>query len=364
MVRTHSPPINPNVKRKIYKLSKIIRKKYLALKLGKSEQDDALNTILRPITSPLHEIVNQKSIINNNSFSPTNKKNINEVFNNQKIKFEKREDETEKLSSSSSIPSFTSSQMNKEQMKPVSTIPDYLIGEIDTTSNSLNYENVFDTSNDNSRLNPADISSYSQQVADLYLEQFPELAREYVEGFLRDNKKDYDTTYGVNHDAILDKWMIGGKEIKFNKNKDEFMVGKTKFQGTRGLYELIFKDQPSQFTLEDEKNYRDILNLTNVHKTNFSGEGRLRGTRMLKYRKIIKPLINSGRSYSFSGSGIYKDDKLEYNTKPIEYIYWDDVNELVDRLRLLIASKEAGNTSHNNEIASIINELKEIGVIS
>lgn len=43
----------------------------------------------------------------------------------------------------------------------------------------------------------------------------------------------------------------------------------------------------------------------------------------------------------------------------MDYIYWDDPNELVDRLRLLIASQAAGNTSHTNEIFSIIEELRE-----
>jgi hypothetical protein len=54
---------------------------------------------------------------------------------------------------------------------------------------------------------------------------------------------------------------------------------------------------------------------------------------------------------------------LEYNSNNIDYVYWDDPNELVDRLRLLMASTEAGNTSLNNEQLSIIKELIETGVI-
>lgn len=49
--------------------------------------------------------------------------------------------------------------------------------------------------------------------------------------------------------------------------------------------------------------------------------------------------------------------------KNTELVYWDDPNELVDRLKLLIASKTAGNTNLDNEILSIIEELKEAGVI-
>lgn len=47
----------------------------------------------------------------------------------------------------------------------------------------------------------------------------------------------------------------------------------------------------------------------------------------------------------------------------IDYIYWDDPNELVDRLRLLLASQTAGNLSHINEILSIIEKLCEANII-
>lgn len=45
-------------------------------------------------------------------------------------------------------------------------------------------------------------------------------------------------------------------------------------------------------------------------------------------------------------------------------MYWDDPNELVDRLRLLHASQQAGNNNVNNEIISIESELQEAGYIA
>ena len=47
----------------------------------------------------------------------------------------------------------------------------------------------------------------------------------------------------------------------------------------------------------------------------------------------------------------------------LDYVYWDDPNELVDRLRLLLAPQAAGNPSHTNEIISIIEELREAEII-
>lgn len=43
--------------------------------------------------------------------------------------------------------------------------------------------------------------------------------------------------------------------------------------------------------------------------------------------------------------------------------FWDNPNELVDRLRLLISSTSVGHNNHNNEIISIIEELKEVNII-
>ncbi|KAJ8912554.1 hypothetical protein NQ315_006626 [Exocentrus adspersus] len=48
-------------KKKIDELSKSIRKKYLALKLGKSEEDEALEKRFKPVTAPLKEIATTSS---------------------------------------------------------------------------------------------------------------------------------------------------------------------------------------------------------------------------------------------------------------------------------------------------------------
>jgi len=47
----------------------------------------------------------------------------------------------------------------------------------------------------------------------------------------------------------------------------------------------------------------------------------------------------------------------------IVYEYYDDPNELCQRLRLLMSSKSAGNSNHDQEINSIIEELRERHII-
>lgn len=55
---------------------------------------------------------------------------------------------------------------------------------------------------------------------------------------------------------------------------------------------------------------------------------------------------------------------IPYNAdNRIVYEYFDDPNELCDRLKLLLSSKMAGNTNHIQEMNSIVEELRELGYI-
>ncbi|KYM81922.1 hypothetical protein ALC53_07614 [Atta colombica] len=62
-----------------------------------------------------------------------------------------------------------------------------------------------------------------------------------------------------------------------------------------------------------------------------------------------------------SGKGL--PHTMILNDNAIDYVHWDDSNELVNRLRLLDASHRACNIAHDNEMLSIIEELREAGLI-
>jgi len=75
------------------------------------------------------------------------------------------------------------------------------------------------------------------------------------------------------------------------------------------------------------------------------------------------PLI--GKMFDFTspsqpkkGDGLYKDVIPQ-----TQLVYYDDPNELVTRLNLLTSSKSVGNTGVNNEIISILEELRERNII-
>lgn len=66
------------------------------------------------------------------------------------------------------------------------------------------------------------------------------------------------------------------------------------------------------------------------------------------------------------GKGVksYDFQFIPYDMKNhIIYEYFDDPNEICDRLRLLVSSRMAGNSNHMQEISSIIEELRELGCI-
>lgn len=66
-----------------------------------------------------------------------------------------------------------------------------------------------------------------------------------------------------------------------------------------------------------------------------------------------------------AGVGPLDFNFIPYNMKNrVVYEYFDDPNELCDRLRLLISSRMAGNSNHMQEINSIIEELRELKCIA
>lgn len=144
--------------------------------------------------------------------------------------------------------------------------------------------------------------------------------------------------------------MLGNTPIQFDD--DDIILNNTKYEGTHGLYELIFMKEPDSFvyTQEDLKSYALILESTNAHKLG----NKKKGSRGYKYINIIKPLFPT----TSKGSGL-----MSLNNNKSNYVYWDNPNELCDRLRLLISSRNAGHTGHESEIISIIEELQEAKII-
>lgn len=304
------------LKEKINKASKAIRKKYLALKLGKAENDETLNRLLKPVIKPLEEI-----------------KSLN-------------------------------SEKNKKLVVKKEPLPEGDIGQR-SYSNALQLKSELKSETGEEE----ETESMDEDEADMittdfneYINQYPLLTRSYIKELYKRNKN-YDDTYGVRFDDKTNKLYIGNTELRIGTNAG-IGVGKKMYTGSKGLYDLLFLKNPKDYNDNDLSDYKEILETSSAHKRNYNPASQFNGSRSSKYTNIIKPLFNDGDSLETkppTGSGI---SNMIYNEKPIEYVYWDDVNELVDRLRLLNASKLAGNSdSHDNEILAIISELREAGII-
>jgi len=160
------------------------------------------------------------------------------------------------------------------------------------------------------------------------------------------NSKGYGPKKSANNSLIL-----GDKELKIKDNKITFSSG-TSCDLTPGLCSLIFLSKPENYDDQDLEMYKQIILKTNIHRVGCKPNNRIKGTRAYKYNHFIKKLIDKDFSPTTStplrsktGFGYMTLKKSNPN-----YVYWNDVNELVERLEIFVASKGVGITSHNNEI--------------
>ena len=179
-------------------------------------------------------------------------------------------------------------------------------------------------------------------------------------------KKNLDFWYGVR--KINNKLMIGRFDIKFYN--DSIKVKDKSYPKTEGLLELSFKKDPNiqHFTNSDLKAYKDILESTDGYRMSWKKENQMRTLKgNVNYENIIVPLFNVNTSRrkkpKINGAGIIPRYKVAKPNSTIDYVYWDEPNELVDRLRLILSEQAAGNFSHTYEFVTIIQELREGGYI-
>ena len=323
-----------NVLEQLTKLREVVRRKYELVKRGKSDFKEAMNETFEPIVKPLKKLVD---------LSATKNKKIN----NSTLKSTNDTMEDDITSDGEDSDTTVVNEVNDDS------------GDVSLNSDEEDddNDNIFSEIND-------DIPSEKKQLQK-YLEMMkkkkPELA--------------LDHWYGVRQShGIL---MIGDSKITFNDN--EVTVKNIKYPKSVGLLELLFKKNPDDrfFSKEDLSNYKQILETTNGHRMGWKKDGIIRRLRSSKkFQLIIKPLfhLNKNKNSPSRSSGSMKLRKTFGEGLPkykiarsgytnTDFIYYDDPNELVDRLKLLVSEQRAGNYAHTNEIHSILEELREAGYI-
>lgn len=159
------------------------------------------------------------------------------------------------------------------------------------------------------------------------------------------DSENLDRTYGPKRskDNVIS---LGNKIIFFTDN--ELQIEEKSYTLTPGVISLIFLKNPVIYSEADLETYKQILIKTSVHLTADGSKIKKRSGR--KYSDIIVKIFPTGGGLSM---------KLQKH----QLVYWDDPNELVDRLRILLSAQSAGNTGVSNEIISVFEELFEAGII-
>ena len=182
-----------------------------------------------------------------------------------------------------------------------------------------------------------------------------ELVGEITYEFL--NKPFTDKTFGIRKEK--GHHYIGNKHVIVDDNDIIISENGERFEGTPGLWELIMSKIPKNFTDKDYDNYEDLMIMTNaLHRGNNEDNPHPKGSGSTKWKKLLSPIW-----YRKKG-GVYTFPKKKegYEGEGVVVIP-SDLNALIERLDLLLASQEAGHTGVRNELVSICDELKRQGVL-
>ena len=180
-----------------------------------------------------------------------------------------------------------------------------------------------------------------------------ELIGEIAYDFL--NRPNRDTNFGIRKEK--GHHYIGNQHVIIKENNIFLPKFNERFDGTRGLWELIMSKNPENFTDKDYDDYEDLMIMTDaLHRGNDEDNPRPKGNhKTYKWVNIIRPIWNRKKG------GIFFP-KEGYEGKGVVVIP-SDPNALLERLDLLLTSQEAGHTGVRNELVSICDELKRQDVL-
>jgi hypothetical protein len=201
---------------------------------------------------------------------------------------------------------------------------------------------------------PTNISILSKEIG-----QKGPLSRKYILNLLHGAQK--SSKYHV-YGARLEKdgFRMGDSVLEIDDN-DNITVKEQTFKGTAGLFELIFKASPKKYTKKDLNDFKNICIITNSHRKGYSNNTPIHRNRSEKYREVIAKLFSNIRGKRPKAKGKGMSMKSVYDTN---IIYYNNVNKLVDRMRLIYESIQAGHNGLDNEMIALTEELKGRGYIA
>lgn len=350
-----------------------IRKKYLALKQGKIHESEDFQSTFKPIIEPLNDVKTylESSSSSQHQQTSTGRKRKNVVNINKGIGGKKK---GAVFRPKWKVQGGPDVKHNANRLK----LEDYGWNE---KINASDYDNEFSDGDDNlleEEKNAYDnVEGISDQENTIDISNDYDVENEptFTQEMFRKNyssipKSELDKKYGLKLNKKK-QMKIGNADVSIDID-GQLSVGRMKYPRTDGLIELITKKTPQKYEEDDLQRYKQILNQSGLRNKYWRPQGRSNPKRVSgkdnKYETIISKLFEESRvnttspkgSPRTSGSGLYR--KYRGNSK-IQLVYYDDPNELVDRLRLLLASRQTGSSAHRNELISLLEELRESRIL-
>lgn len=321
-----------NLITEIQYLSDSIRKKTRALKLGIRERESFIENTFKPIVTPLKDISVPLNHLSKNLDKITTKIENDEIMpivssDNDYVSDTGNEDDIDEEDS------FVEEKEEHEEES-----------YSDDLTSAVEHESEVKNSLSN-------LSALGDDIASKGL-----LTRKYLLKFLhstQNNRKYHVYGARLENDGI----MVGDSHLSIDDSDNINIKGKI-YNGTSGLFELLFKSSPAKiYTSRDLNTFKLILKSTNSHRKNYASNSSIYRNNSKKYKNIISKLFPP-RSTKATGSGMALKNSYETNV-----IYYNNINKLVGRLQLLNEANQAGHTGLNNEIVALTEELKNRGYI-
>ena len=165
------------------------------------------------------------------------------------------------------------------------------------------------------------------------------------------DKSKLDQYYGIyERDGV---YMMGEKEIKVD-GYNNILIDNTIIKGSPGLWRLIMTKTPKAYTSEEERDYKELVERTNViefphiiHSSNRPGN-------TAKKRFLLK-IFGEGSESEEENSEEETEEKKDGTGI---FFLPGDIKGLIKQLHLLLAEFQAGNKSATkNQIVAILDEL-------
>ena len=171
------------------------------------------------------------------------------------------------------------------------------------------------------------------------------------------NKSQHDSVLGIYNQN--NQFKIGNAPVKIDGN--DLVISNRKYERTKGLWSLLTKKEPNNYSQDDLENYKQILFDSNaLYQNNDPSTNKPKSSKSKKWG-LVKPFWQNRPSNKQYDASVLQPSKLEYEGDGVMYLSSDPV-ELMNRLNLLIAEFQAGNKTTQNEIVAVMDELLKIQI--